>query len=561
MNMSKTENLTKSIQRTGGKPMSNALLNRILNPEHVPPAHAVILARVSSAEQREGKSLKAQEFSAREYCKRKQMIVERVYSFTESSTKGERKQFHQMMDYVKQSPHPIAIVADTLDRFQRSFKESLEFEPLLSAGKFELHFISNNMIINKNSRSSERMMYDFGVMGAKSYVDQLRENVLRGFTQKIKEQEYPSKAPVGYRNVKKNGKSTIEQDPDTAPLVRKLFVQYATGNYPIKAAARDFCSAGIKSIHGTPFSVSSVHRILDNPFYYGQMRIGGYLFPHKYKPIISEELFRRCQRIRKGLSSHPFDYATKPFTFRGLLRCKHCGAVVTSYEKHKAIKSTGAVHTYHYLRCSGVINKRGCKADQVNEIQVERQVLDSLRKLTVDPRLLNAILTDLNKENTAEIEALQATETALKQRLGQINKTRSVLIGREINGDLDSSFVSAELSKLKEEEQNIQTKLAKQDQNCGRVMWTLERLLKLASKAADLYIGSNTLQKNALLRCIYSNCKLSKEKLEIIMKKPFQLMLEGLHNSKWSGRRDSNPRPHGPEPCALPSALRPVNNF
>ena len=145
--------------------------------------------------------------------------------------------------------------------------------------------------------------------------------------------------------------------------------------------------------------------------------------------------------------------------------------------------------------------------------------------------------------------------------MGQINKTRSVLIGREINGDLDSSFVSAELSKLKEEEQNIQTKLAKQDQNCGRVMWTLERLLKLASKAADLYIGSNTLQKNALLRCIYSNCKLSKEKLEIIMKKPFQLMLEGLHNSKWSGRRDSNPRPHGPEPCALPSALRPVNNF
>ena len=27
---------------------------------------------------------------------------------------------------------------------------------------------------------------------------------------------------------------------------------------------------------------------------------------------------------------------------------------------------------------------------------------------------------------------------------------------------------------------------------------------------------------------------------------------------KFSGRRDSNPRPHGPEPCALPSALRPV---
>lgn len=556
--MSQTQNLTNSIQPTGGKPMSNALLNRILNQEYIPPAHAVILARVSSAEQREGKSLKAQEVSAREYCKRKHMMVEKVYSLTESSTKGERKQFHEMMDYVRQSTHPIAIVADTLDRFQRSFKESLEFESLVLSGKFELHFISNNMIINKNSRSSERMMYDFGVMGAKSYVDQLRENVLRGFTQKIQEQEYPFKAPVGYRNVKKNGKSTIEQDPIAAPLVRKLFMQYATGNYPIKAAARDFCSAGVKSIHGTPFSVSSVHRVLDNPFYYGKMRIGEHLFPHKYKPIISEELFRRCQRVRKGLSSHPFDYATKPFIFRGLLHCKHCGAVVTSYEKHKSIKSTGEVHTYHYLRCSGVINKRGCKAEQVNEIQVERQVLDSLRKLAVDPRVLNNILIALNEENAAEIETLQALETSLKQRLGQINKTRSILIGREVNGDLDSSFVRAELGKLKEEEQNIQTKLAKRDQDCGSVMWTLERLLKLASQAADLYAGSNTVQKNALLRCIYSNCLLSKEKLEIIMKKPFQLMLEGLESAKWSGRRDSNPRPHGPEPCALPSALRPV---
>ncbi len=27
---------------------------------------------------------------------------------------------------------------------------------------------------------------------------------------------------------------------------------------------------------------------------------------------------------------------------------------------------------------------------------------------------------------------------------------------------------------------------------------------------------------------------------------------------KWSGRRDLNPRPHGPEPCARPAALRPV---
>ena len=97
--MSKIQSVVTNKQ--GGNQMPNALLNRILNPEHVPPTHAIILARVSSAEQREGKSLAAQEASAKEYCKRKQMIVEKTFSITESSTRGERIKFHEMMEYVK----------------------------------------------------------------------------------------------------------------------------------------------------------------------------------------------------------------------------------------------------------------------------------------------------------------------------------------------------------------------------------------------------------------------------------------------------------------------------
>lgn len=269
----------------GGNKMPNALLNRILNPVYVPPKHAIILARVSSAEQREGKSLAAQEASAKEYCKRKQMIVEETFSLTESSTRGDRTEFHKMMEYVKNSSHPLAIVADTLDRFQRSFKESLEFEPLLQSGKFELHFISNSLNINQYSRSSERMMYDFGVMGAKSYVDQLRENTLRGFSQKVKDKEYPFRAPVGYRNVKINGKKTIEVDPQTSPLIKKLFVQYASGNYSMHAAAVDFHNSGVLSCHKTPFTVVVFAGYLVTRFITVKCVLAGICFPIPIRPL------------------------------------------------------------------------------------------------------------------------------------------------------------------------------------------------------------------------------------------------------------------------------------
>ena len=546
----------------GDTNMPSVLLNKLFNEQHESPTHAIILARVSSAEQREGKSLAAQEISARAYCERKKMEVEKVFSFTESSTRGERKQFREMMNYVISSPHPIAIVADTLDRFQRSFKESLEYKSMLASGKFELHFVSNNMIINKCSHSSEMMMYDMGVMAAKSYVDQLIENVTRGFAQKIREHEYPFKAPVGYKNVNIDGKNTIIQDRGTAPIVRKLFIDYSTGNYPLKAAARDFCNKGVKSIHGTPFSVSSVHRILENPFYYGQMKIQGHLFPHKYEPIITEDLFRRCERVRKGLSSHPFDYATKPFIFRGILRCKKCGHVITCYDKNKKIVGTGEVHNYHYLRCSGLINKRGCTEKQVNEKDIENQLIESLEKLHIDQRLLDPILDTLNKESNEEIKANTAIITRLRQRLGEIDKTRSILFDREAAGSVSSDFVNTKLKELKQEETTIRSQLNNQkENNREQVVWTVQKLLKLASQAAELYASSNVKQKNALIRSIYSNCLLGNKKLTLTTRKPFQLILEGLEDIKWSGRRDSNPRPHGPEPCALPTALRPVKRF
>ena len=516
----------------GGNKMPNALLNRILNPEYVPPKHAIILARVSSAEQREGKSLAAQEASAREYCKRKQMVVEKTFSITESSTRGDRIKFHKMMEYVRNSPHPLAIVADTLDRFQRGFKESFEFEPLLQSGKFELHFISSGLIVNQYSRISERMMYDFGVMGAKSYVDQLRENTLRGFSQKVKDKEHPFRAPVGYRNVKINGKKTIEVDPKTSPLIKKLFVQYASGNYSMHAAAVDFHNSGVLSCHKTLFTAGSVCRILSNPFYYGQMRICGHLFPHSYPPIITPELFKQCERVRKRLNKEHFEYSAKPLVFRGIVRCKHCGAILSGYDKKRTLKGTGETHIYHYMRCSGKANQRGCNAAQVNQNVIEKQMIAALKQLSVEPKLLDEVLRQLNGASVDEQAALEATRQNLQRQLGKLNKKRAVLISREADGDLTSEYVSAELAKIKQEEFNLNEQLVTLQSDTTQANWTVERLLKLAAKVDKLFVSSHAAQKNALLNCICANCVWDGKNLDIIMKNPFQLMQEGFNDIK-----------------------------
>lgn len=84
---------------------------------------AVILARVSTDEQEEGYSLDAQDFRLTEYCKNKKLEVVKIFKIVESSTVGDRKEFMEMVAFVKKFGEPIAVVADKIDRAQRNFDQ------------------------------------------------------------------------------------------------------------------------------------------------------------------------------------------------------------------------------------------------------------------------------------------------------------------------------------------------------------------------------------------------------------------------------------------------------
>lgn len=131
---------------------------------------AVILARVSSREQEEGRSIEAQLENIRSYCTKNNLIIEKTFQITESSTKGDRKKFLEMMTYVKSKREKIVIVADCIDRVQRSFEESPELDKLRKTDKIEIHFIRENLKLNSESISNEIAMWDLGVFSAKMYI-------------------------------------------------------------------------------------------------------------------------------------------------------------------------------------------------------------------------------------------------------------------------------------------------------------------------------------------------------------------------------------------------------
>ncbi|MBI2344231.1 MAG: recombinase family protein [Deltaproteobacteria bacterium] len=84
-----------------------------------------------------------------------------VFKLIESSTQGDRKAFHQMIEVAKAQKEIVAMVADAGDRIQRSFKESVMLDQLIRAEKIELHFNREGMILNHNAISTDIMRWDF----------------------------------------------------------------------------------------------------------------------------------------------------------------------------------------------------------------------------------------------------------------------------------------------------------------------------------------------------------------------------------------------------------------
>ncbi len=95
----------------------------------------------------------------------------------------------------------------------------------------EKHFLKEGVVLSRESRSPEKFMHGIKVLMAKNYIDNLSEEARRGTQEKAKQGIWPTKTPLGYRNVTgPDGKKVIAVDPALSPIVSQMFDWYARGD-------------------------------------------------------------------------------------------------------------------------------------------------------------------------------------------------------------------------------------------------------------------------------------------------------------------------------------------
>lgn len=487
---------------------------------------AVLLLRVSSKEQEENHSLSAQKMRLEEYSTRKEFMDKKTFSVVESSTQGERKQFKEVIQFIKKQKGTTALIIEAVDRLQRSFKESVLLDEMRRKGEVELHFVRENLIIHQNSKASDLFIWDIHVVIAKGYVASLSENVKRSNEKKLRSGEYTQKAPVGYLNYKDtNKRSQIRIDETRAHLVQEAFKLYASGGYSItKITAwlkENGCTNNTKA--ETPLTKSGVHKMLQHKFYIGIMTVNGIEYPHKYPKIIDDWIFSKCQEVlHRKTQKHKKEETKHEFIFKGLLHNKSTGRLLSGDLKKGK---------YVYYYSPRYLNSPA--SERVKEEVILKQIEDVFLSIKIPSIYVAEIKEHLKVTHEAKSSFKAKRVQELRRSADRLDKKMSNLLDLRIDNSISEKQYKTKLNELKKQKSFNTDQLEQLDDADEKFALTVEYILELCSNSCQIFRSSKVPVKRHIIQFVFSNLQLNGQKLVYDLHKPFNDMTETKSRSKW----------------------------
>jgi DNA invertase Pin-like site-specific DNA recombinase len=233
----------------------------------------ICVSRVSDKEQRA--ALGGQELKLRHYATPIDPKAE-YHRFDESAHHDERKKFAKLVAHIKEKAQKelIGVVFCKVDRYTRGTTNQSEVKTLndlVRAGKIELHFCDDGLIVTKDSPATDLFRLGINVALAKYYSDTIRENVARRYAQMLHDKTWVGRAPLGYLNVNegtlKKPLKNIIVDEERSPHIITMFEKRALG-MPYEVIANLLTEAGLRSRTDKKLSKSNIEQMINNPFYY-----------------------------------------------------------------------------------------------------------------------------------------------------------------------------------------------------------------------------------------------------------------------------------------------------
>ena len=211
-------------------------------------SNAVIYARYSSSGQRE-ESIAGQLRDCHAFAKRTGYTIINEYTDSAITGKTDKRPAFQKMIKDAESGLFSAVIVWKLDRFARNRYDSAIYRNKLKRCGVRIISAMENISDSPEGIILEGLMESL----AEYYSANLSENVRRGLYDSALERKKTGRT-FGYR---KGPDGRYEIDPVSAPIVRRIFEEYASGT-PMPDIIAGLNADGLRTINGGEFKTNSI---------------------------------------------------------------------------------------------------------------------------------------------------------------------------------------------------------------------------------------------------------------------------------------------------------------
>ena len=346
--------------------------------------------RYSSEMQSESFSLDAQLRQIKEQAERDKVEIVKVYA--DPAVSAYRKKFRPGINAMREAARRgefKVLYVHKVDRLARRLEWSLEIVHELQS--LEINFKAVQQPFDLRTPEGKLLFHMISSLG-EFYSDSLSKETNKGKLERSLQGYHNGAVPWGYTSQLVGIRKVGVPDPQKAAVVVEMFERYATGAYSDMQMAEWLNEKGLRTNRNQPFGKDTARDMLCNSYYVGEIRYRGMtvrpngvsfrstpprVSEGQHEPIISEELWQRCQAVRasRRVTIKTIKKTVRISLLQGLVVCVQCG-------RRLRIQTPSHCSTY-YREDSHLRGYKDCSysGQSVHADVIDVQVADLIRSI------------------------------------------------------------------------------------------------------------------------------------------------------------------------------------
>lgn len=424
---------------------------------------AAIYARVSSAAQRDARTIESQLRACRELAARAGWVVVGEYiddGVSASAGNLERRAgLLRLLADAEAGAFDVVVTYDD-DRLTRSdrLRERGYILGSLQESRIKIAAVTKGSIIDMDTDEGD-MTVSLGGLQSSSWLRKHKARVKAGKARAIAEGRKPA-GPTPWGLAYDRAAGRWSPHPVNAPIVVEMFERVA-GHESCEAIAADLEARGIARPRGGLWARERVYAIVRSRTYVGEWtadRRQRLVVP--VPALVTEDLWQRAQAALVSHGRRGLRRVKHIYLLEGLAVCGACGGRIGIRSETRGRR--GGIHRAAYVCCRRRRPLRGeppCTAPVVPVAEVDARLWDAVQRELLDPELLDHMI-ELERRRAGEFRDWSADAKAAGDRLQRLERAESGVLRRYRDGLVSEAALDTELRELRRHREMTKQQLA-----------------------------------------------------------------------------------------------------